>query len=404
MILNILIIHEIDWINKVIFEPHHLAELFSIQGHEVYVIDCPSPQLGNFLKGFHTEIIKNFHRIYDDASISLIRPKSLRVKGLNRITYFFTCKKDIEKTILENDIEIIFLYGVATNGIQTINVARKLNIPVIFRVLDVAHALVSNPILRKKAKEYEKFVLGNSDQILATTPHLSKYAIKMGSAKEKTSFFPLGINAKLFKPKAKSTKIQKSIKISDSDFVILFVGTIFEFSGLYELISKFDQILKISQNIKLVIVGGGPPLSKLKSLVIEKKYEDNIIFTGFVPQNEIPDYISIADLCINPFQINSITNRILPTKILEYLACGKPVLSTPLEGTIELLPNEKFGITYASPENFIQKISELIKSPTLSGLGLSGNEYVQNNYNWEKLSQNLLNIFKKIIESKTENK
>ena len=41
MILNILIIHEIDWINKVVFEPHHFAELFSKKGHNVFVMDCP---------------------------------------------------------------------------------------------------------------------------------------------------------------------------------------------------------------------------------------------------------------------------------------------------------------------------------------------------------------------------
>ena len=41
--MNILIIHEIDWIKKVPFEPHHLAELFSLQGNIVYVIDCQEP-------------------------------------------------------------------------------------------------------------------------------------------------------------------------------------------------------------------------------------------------------------------------------------------------------------------------------------------------------------------------
>ena len=41
--MKILIIHEIDWIKKVVFEPHHLAELFSIEWHEVFVIDCAQP-------------------------------------------------------------------------------------------------------------------------------------------------------------------------------------------------------------------------------------------------------------------------------------------------------------------------------------------------------------------------
>ncbi len=402
--MNILIIHEIDWIEKVVFEPHHLAELFATTGNDVFVLDCPKPNIKNLLEGFQTKTIKNFHRVYDNSSITLVRPKSIRLKGLNRMTHFLSCKSEIKKIILENKIDIILLYGVATNGIQTIEIAKKLNVPVVFRVLDVAHGLVTNSILRKQAKKYEQFVLQHSDKILATTPQLRKYAIDMGAPMEKTNSFPLGINAKKFKPLKKSIKIQKNLGIVNSDFVILFIGTIFEFSGLYELILQFEQILKISKNVKLVIVGGGTPLPKLRSLVLQKNLNSHILFTGFVPQNEIPNYISVANLCINPFRVNSITNRILPTKILEYLACAKPVLSTPLEGTMELLPDEKFGILYSSSDDFAQTLSKLITSKSLDKLGLAGNQYVQNNHNWEKLSQQLLTKFKNIIKIKTENK
>ena len=45
--MNILVIHEVDWIKKVTYEIHHLSELFSLEGHNVYAIDIPDP--GNFL-------------------------------------------------------------------------------------------------------------------------------------------------------------------------------------------------------------------------------------------------------------------------------------------------------------------------------------------------------------------
>ena len=93
MILNILIIHEIDWINKVVFEPHHLSELFSKKGHNVFVIDCPDTQNKNIIDGIRTNIISNYSRIYDDVSITLIRPSSILIKGLNRISHFLNCKK-----------------------------------------------------------------------------------------------------------------------------------------------------------------------------------------------------------------------------------------------------------------------------------------------------------------------
>ena len=124
-ILKILIIHEVEWFKKVIFEPHHLAELFSLNGHDVFVIDCAIPDFKNLIKGTKIRILKNFSRIYDGANVTVIRPPTLLVKGLNRIFHFLTCEKVIRNTIKKNKIEIILLYGVATNGKQTIKVAKE---------------------------------------------------------------------------------------------------------------------------------------------------------------------------------------------------------------------------------------------------------------------------------------
>ena len=157
--MQILIIHEIDWEKKVIFEPHHLAELLSLNGHNVYVIDCQEPNLKNLTNGLKTNIINNYHRIYSDASITLIRPPSLLIKGLNRLTYFFNCKRIVRETIIKNKIDVILLYSVATSGIQTIEIANELKIPIVFRVLDVAHGFVNYPLIRQVLKKYEKNII-----------------------------------------------------------------------------------------------------------------------------------------------------------------------------------------------------------------------------------------------------
>ncbi|MDC0523643.1 glycosyltransferase, partial [Nitrosopumilus sp.] len=358
--MNILVIHEIDWVNKVIFEPHHLSELFSKSGHNVFVIDCPDSENKTFTSGFKTKIIHNYSRVYDDASITLIHPPSILIKGLTRISHFLTCKKIIKKTILKNKIDIIFLYGSITNGIQTLQIAKELQIPVIFRLLDVAHGFVKIPILKNLAKKYESIVLSNSLKVLTTTPDMTRYSIEMGAKKGSVEYFPLGININNFKPLKKDVSFRDSLGISENDNVVIFVGTIYPFAGLMQIINNFENLKKENQNTKLIIVGGGPSYSQLKKFVIEKNLESDIILTNFIDQNEIPKYISLADICINPFEINYLTDRIVPTKIIEYLACGKPVLSTPLSGTKELLPDEKFGILYSNSDNFVNTLSTLL--------------------------------------------
>jgi glycosyltransferase involved in cell wall biosynthesis len=399
MILNILIIHEIDWINKVVFEPHHFAELFSKKGHNVFVIDCPDTYNKKIFCGLKTNTDYNYSRIYDDSSITLIHPPSILIKGLNRVSHFFTVKKIIKKIIVQNKIDIILLYGAITNGIQTIQVAQELKIPIVYRLLDISHGLVKIPFIKNLAKKYEQKVLSNSNRVLATTPDLSRYAIEMGSKNEHVESFHLGINTIDFKPIPKDTHLAKSLGISSTDDVVVFIGTIYPFSGLLELVLNFKKLKKNNQNIKIIIIGGGPSYDKLQKLVIKNNLGSEIILTNFKPQKELPNYISLADICINPFEINYITDRILPTKILEYFACGKPVLSTPLAGTKELLPDEKFGILYSTSENFLKTLLELLlKKEKLKQLGIQASNYAEKNHDWKVLSDEIIEKFNNIIK------
>ncbi|RZD39997.1 MAG: hypothetical protein CXT78_13310 [Thaumarchaeota archaeon] len=386
--MRILIIHEIDWEKKVIFEPHHLAELFSIQGHEVFVIDCAQPNTKEFIKGIHTRTLSDYSRVYDNANITLIRPASFLVKGVNRITHFFSCKKVIEKTIQEKGIEKIFLYGSITNGVQTIKIAQEKNIPVIYRLLDISHELINIPIIKQIAKRLESKVIRNANLVLTTTKNLKNYAIEMNAKRENVEMFPLGVNINDFKPLEKSSELEKELDIKENDKVIIFVGTIYAFAGIKNIINEFSLFGK---NVKFIIIGGGPDFNRIKLQVQSQKLEKNIILLGFIPQKDIAKYIALADVCLNPFEINQITNRILPTKILEYLACKKPVLSTPLNGTKEILLNEKYGIIYSKQKKFVAKLLEILDSESkLKEIGENGFEYVIENHDWDVLSKKMI--------------
>ena len=399
--MNILIIHEIDWLKKVIYEPHHLAELFSMKGHNVFVIDCREPDTKSLIDGFHTSTITNFNRVYKNASITLFRLPSLLIKGLNRATYFLACQNIIKKIVQENKIDIIWLYGLASNGMQSVKVAKEFNIPIIQRQLDVSHELVRIPLLKQLTRKCEKFVTSNVSKVLCGARPLIDYTIEMGAKEENVEYFPLGFDPQTFKPMAKDQHLAHKLGISDNDKVILFVGTIYEFSGLENIIQNFETIKSKVKEIKFLIVGGGLDFEKIKSLVNKKKLQSDVILTNFKPQHEIPKFISLADVCINSFEINKITDRIIPIKILEYLACGKPVLSTPLKGTIDLLPKEDFGIIYSQYDSFVENLSELLtNTEKLEELGNKGLDYVIKNHDWNILADSLLKKFENLVDNK----
>ena len=96
--MNILFIHEIDWLNKVVFELHGLSELLSLRGHHVYAIDYENPwdRDGVFSLGsLKTREINGISRAFSGASVSLVRPGFIKIPGLSRLSAAVTHYRQI---------------------------------------------------------------------------------------------------------------------------------------------------------------------------------------------------------------------------------------------------------------------------------------------------------------------
>ena len=85
--MKILIIHEVDWLKKVTYEIHHLSEIFSLSGHKVIAIDVADPGKISLNK-INYNSVNDYHRVYDNASITLFRTPLIPIKGLSRISAF----------------------------------------------------------------------------------------------------------------------------------------------------------------------------------------------------------------------------------------------------------------------------------------------------------------------------
>jgi glycosyltransferase involved in cell wall biosynthesis len=391
--MNILFVHEINWLTKVVFEPHTYSELLSKRGHKVFAIDFESDwkNLGIDLK---TKRFKKINRSVRGGSIELIRPGSIKLPGLDRISYWFTSMLEIDKIIKRGKIDAIILYSSPTNGIQTLRVAEKYNIPVFFRSLDILHMLVPKKYLRPIVYQTEKYVYKKSDKLLALTPKLVKYLEKMGAEKEKIDILLPAVNIKLFKKLKRNKKLMKLYKIKKSDKVILFMGTLFKFSGMDTFVKKFKRVLKEVSEAKLLVVGGGEIFEEIRDVTNKNNLQDKIIFTGFQPFELMPKFISIADVCINPFELCKETKDIIPTKLFQYLACGKPTVAIETPGTKSVLIGKKQGLVFAkNSDDFVRKVIMLLKNKKMQkSIGNSGYNYVRKNHSYENATKRLENI------------
>ena len=403
--MNILFVHEVEWLNKVVFDIHFLSEALSLLGHQVFAIDYEnewSRAVFFDLGRLRTKEISGVSRAFSGASVCLRRPGFIKIPGLSRISAAFTHYLEIQKTIKEKSIDAIVLYSVPTNGLQAIYLARKFNIPIVFRSIDIPNMLVPYPILRPVTKLLEERIYSKVDLVLPNTPQYSKYIANMGVAESKIRLLPFSIDTGLFHPSVDCSKVRQKWGFSESDQVIVFIGTLFKFSGLDAFIREFPEIIKQTPEAKLLIVGDGPQRPKLERIITELGLEKQVIITGFQPYQTIPQYINLATICINTFLINDATMDIFPAKIMQYIACGKATVATALRGITTLLPGESHGVVYAnSAAEIARGVVMLLKSMEhRQQLERAGLDYIKQTHNHKIIAHQLEVILEEAIKEK----
>jgi glycosyltransferase involved in cell wall biosynthesis len=191
---------------------------------------------------------------------------------------------------------------------------------------------------------------------------MKKYVIGLGADPAKAGLLLIPVDTAMFRPAAPLPDLRKKWGIGEDEKIVLFIGTLFDFCGLDILIRRFPEVLKEVPEARLLIVGDGPQRSKLEKTIAETGQHTRVTITGFQPYNTMPQYINMATLCINSFLTTDITRDIFPSKIVQYLACGKAVVATRLPGMEAVISGEGQGVLYAnSVENMPAPLIDLLK-------------------------------------------
>jgi glycosyltransferase involved in cell wall biosynthesis len=342
--MKILVIHEAEYIQKVIFEYQIIPELWSSWGHEVYVIDYPAVWRKNKrawwdLGSLKSQTLHGVSRAGKGRGVTLIRPGIIKIPGLSRLSAFIGYNFIIPRVLKKYKIEKIFLYSAPTNGLQSTYWAKRFNIPIYFRLLDVLHQLVPYGYLKWPTYLIERKVFSRASRLSAITPKLTDYAVKLGADPKTTSYLSTGSDGDLFYPAPKEKSLMKSLGIKSEEKVICFAGTLYNFSGLDKVLIYFGRNIKKFSKVKFLIIGHGEQEKTLRSIIEKYSLEEKVILTGFIDYQELGRYLNLADICINPFESNRITDIIFPSKIYQYLACEKPVISSKLSGVLDIYPD-----------------------------------------------------------------
>ncbi len=392
--MKILFTQDTDWIKRNPGQQHHLAERLQLRGHEIRVIDYEILWRTNRKKELVSkrQIFYNTSKIFKDANITVIRPSILKIPVLDYFSMIFTYYREIKKQIKEFKPAVIVSQSLLSNYLA-MKLSKKYDIPLVYQMNDVNPTIIPFKLLQPIGKILDSSILKNADSIVVINEGLREYAIRNGASPAKTSVIRAGIDLERYNSKIDATKVRGVYSISLDDILLFFMGWLYHFSGLQEVVMELAKVEDVEPTIKLMIVGDGEAFESLKRIKEEYDVNNRVILTGKQPFEKIPEFISLADICLLPAYNNEITRDIVPIKMYEYMIMGKPVIATKLPGVIKEFGKDN-GVTYADrPEDVLKKAIEMIKTDKIKKEGRKARKFVENN-DWNKI----VDEFEKVLQ------
>jgi glycosyltransferase involved in cell wall biosynthesis len=400
-LMNILFLQETDWIKRGPHQQHHLADMLSVRGHNILVIDHEFTwrKDGNKELFSRRKIFKNIFKVDNKAKVTLIRPGIIKIPLLDYISLTFTHANEIRRQIKEFSPDVIVGYGII-NAYLAAREARKNNIPFIYYWIDVLHRLIPIKPFRPIGKILEIQAIKGADIVLVINEKLGDYAVSLGANRDATRVVRAGIDVLKYNLNVNGDLVRQQYQINKNDIVLFFMGWLYRFSGIKEVALKLAETS--NNNLKLLVVGKGDAFDEIGKIRISHNLQDRIILTGQKPYDEIPNFIAAADFCLLPaYPLEPIMQDIVPIKLYEYMAMGKPVISTRLPGVLREFGDDN-GVFYIDkPEDAIDKAIMLSSNANLGEIGVNARKFAEKN-SWEKISNEFENILKEVIKEKED--
>jgi len=173
----------------------------------------------------------------------------------------------------------------------------------------------------REVAEGEKRLFAEADAVTATAHSLVDYARESGA--RRVEYLPNACDPEHFRPAVRDPRR------TDAP-VIVFVGAIGEWFDA-------DAVRSVAEALPSARVRLAGPLHDLSDRLPDD-LPGNVEYVGRIAFDSLPEFLHEADLALIPFKVNALTSSVNPVKLFEYLAAGKPVVSTPLPEVASFAP------------------------------------------------------------------
>ncbi len=333
---------------------------------------------------------------------------------VNQLAVITALKKRLLHIIPQLQPDILHAHSPALNGIAIVAVGKKLSIPTVYEVRGFwEDAAVSHGTSRKNSLRYkitramETWVLKQVDAVTCICEGIKIDLIKRGIPEERVTIIPNAVDLDQYQViTQRDSELELSFNLQNKS-VIGFVGSFYAYEGLTLLVDAMPILLKSNPDIRLLLVGGGLELDRLKERAKLKGIEKQIVFTGRIANNQIARYYSLIDILCYPRLSMRLTETVTPLKPLEAMAQQKLVIASDVGGHRELIRDGETGILFKAGDanDLAQKVRYMLASKHEWPQLLSAARcFIEEERTWTKSVSNYSRVYENVCEAKSINK
>ena len=185
-------------------------------------------------------------------------------------------------------------------------------------------------------------------------------------------------------------KIKK--EIGERDNLVGYIGRLSEEKGVLSFVKAITEILEKENEIKILIGGDGQLRDEIERYLEDENLNDKVKLVGWIPHDELPDYLNELKLVVLPSYTEG-----LPNIMLEAMACGTPVLATPVGAIPDVIKDEKIGFILEnnSPECIVKNVLRALEHPDLERIVENAMALVEREFTYEVAVEK----YRKILEN-----
>ncbi len=335
-----------------------------------------------------------------------LRGLAAKLPVINQWAVVQGLRKRLDEVVQQLRPDILHAHSPALNGLAALQVGRKYGIPLVYEVrafwedAAVDHGTSKEWGMRYRlTRALETHVLKGASAVTTICEGLRGDIIARGLPQEKVTVIPNSVALERFPLlNGKDEALLAELGLQDKR-VIGFIGSFYAYEGLPLLLEALPAILQQHDDVRLLLVGGGPQEAELRRLTDKLGLQERVIFTGRVSHNEVQRYYSLVDIFVYPRLSMRLTELVTPLKPLEAMAQGRLVVASDVGGHHELIEAGVTGELFSAgnADGLAVAVLRLLDNESEWPQRLAaGRAYVEQVRNWRASAERYIPIYNKL--------